>query len=104
VVNFWSISLFDQSVTFLYLILASVGAVQVHAVLEHPASGVAALPTLRTWRPSPAASPALATAASGPVAAPSPVHRWVPKPRPRAKGTTAADSHPDGRAGRGLKS
>jgi hypothetical protein len=33
VVNFWSISLFDQSVSFFYLVLATIGAVQLRAAV-----------------------------------------------------------------------
>jgi hypothetical protein len=53
VVNFWSITLFDQSISFFYMVLAVIGAIELPAVVRAasermPAPAVA----VRAWRPA----------------------------------------------------
>ena len=53
VANFWSISLFDQSVSFFYLILATIGAIQ----LPVAAAAAARAPVGAGWRKAASAPP-----------------------------------------------
>lgn len=75
VMNFWSISLFDQSVSLFYLILASIGAVHLPSTIDrravaYPVPSRARQETIRWQKPEPgftraAASPPTVRRASG---------------------------------------
>jgi len=72
-VNLWSISLYDQSISFLYLILASIGAVHVRLVAELPSTADSARVlsrqvTARRWR--------WQTAPVRPTSSPAAAYKW----------------------------
>ena len=77
VVNFWSISLFDQSVTLLYLLLASVGATRVQVPADRPVIGAAT----RRSRWGSGGAPVLPARLS--VHGKGTVHHWVAPARIR---------------------
>jgi hypothetical protein len=79
VVNFWSISLFDQSVSFFYLVLAGIGAVQLPVAVsatESLSRVVGRWPRERHALSAPAALPRERGAAALPQRASRVVDRW----------------------------